>query len=82
MKTYFTCLNCGNLLNETNVLCLQCYKLNLNSVYKIIKSKSQSDEEYKELKTFIRNEKYTNKHLLNKNKVFISVSHDKHILEL
>lgn len=73
------CLNCDTKLSDTNVLCSDCYKLNLNTLYKVIKNKASDKITYSLLKDFVKNEKYNNTN--TKTKVNVYIEHKKHIVE-
>lgn len=73
------CLSCDTKLIDSNVLCCDCYKLNLNTLYKVIKPKSDKSS-YNLLKEFIKNEKYNGSN--TKPKMNICIEHKKHLVEL
>ena len=79
--TLKTCLNCENkILNDNLFICNECYKLNLNTIYKNIKSKCPKNMTLQELKNSVRAEK--NSKFDNKIKCEITIDTDKHIIEL
>ena len=72
------CLNCNTSLIDSDVLCQECYKLNLNTIYKAIKLKAPSNLAL--LKEFVKNEKNN----ITKNikpKINITIEHKKFIIE-
>ncbi len=78
--TLKTCLNCDNkIVNDNLFICNDCYKLNLNTIYKNIKSKCPKNMTLQELKNSVRAEK--NSKFDNKIKFEITIVSDKHIIE-
>ncbi len=78
--TLKTCLNCDNrIINDNLFICNDCYKLNLNTIYKNIKSKCPKNMTLQELKNSVRAEK--NSKFDNKIKFEITIVSDKHIIE-
>ena len=78
--TLKTCLNCDNrIINDNLFICNDCYKLNLNTIYKNIKSKCPKNMTLQDLKNSVRAEK--NSKFDNKIKFEITIVSDKHIIE-
>jgi hypothetical protein len=74
------CLNCDEIIsNDNNYICNECYKLNLNTIYKNIKNKCPEDMTLQTLKNLVRNEKHLN--FDNKPKCEISVNLGKYTIE-
>jgi hypothetical protein len=71
------CLNCNKSLIGSYVLCHDCYKLNLNTIYKAIKLKAPENIDL--LKEFVKNEKYSISNI--KPKVNVLIEHKKFIIE-
>ena len=80
--TLKTCLNCENkILNDNLFICNECYKLNLNTIYKNIKSKCPKNMTLPDLKNAVRIEK--NSKFDNKIKCEVVIDADKkHIVEI
>ena len=82
MNKIKNCFLCDEELFNTKILCCECYKINLNSLYKQIKMKCPDIITFQDLKSIIRNEKYENKciNLKNENNKIV-IEYKKHIVE-
>ena len=74
------CLKCNKVLTETNIFCYDCYKCNLNTLYKIIKNSYVQKDMYDNLKKLVKVNKKFIKLKESKDKFIITVDDTNYLI--